>query len=189
MVKGIITMPLEALRHRQLWDQHIKAFLVLGANKSPSSKSSSVALLAVRILVVILTLSSSSSPLPSSRRGCAWERPSRSSSSRLTEGVISRAGLVSVELLWQAALERLLEAWCLAQFSLGPLYSPAQVCQQEDYGLRSTLLGLNKPVKGESQANLLFQHSLLCLVTRWMNTAGLLGGTWLTEHLIFTTAN
>ena len=82
-----------------------------------------------------------------------------------------------VELLWQAALERLLEARCLTQFSPGSLYSPLQVCLQEDYGLRSTLLGLNKPVKGGPQANLLFQYSLLCLVIRWMNTAGLLGGT------------
>ena len=59
----------------------------------------------------------------------------------LTEGVVFRVALLTVELLWQAALDRFLEAWCLSLFSLGSLYYPLQVCLQEDYGLRSTLLG------------------------------------------------
>ena len=57
-----------------------------------------------------------------------------------------------------AAVERLLEAGCLTQFSPGSLYSPLQVCLQEDYGLGSTLLGLNKPLKGGLHRQTYFLH-------------------------------
>lgn len=105
--------------------QHITVFLVLGASRSPSRRILLVALLEVRILVDDVD--------------SVWD----CSSSRLAESHLQgRPGGCG------AAVEGLLEAWCLSQFIPGSLYSPLQVCLQEDFGSGSSLLGLNKPLKG-----------------------------------------